>query len=607
MDTGPTTRPYRCTFWRDLLLVCAWCVVPLACSGDESAELDQPAEAVDSPAVIPTPDLRDAEAPVIEKITKAREQVVQDVDSAGAWGRLGIVLDAHGLYDDALPCYQRAGQLDPTDHRWPYLTAVVLADDDPMQAISHFERAIEIEPRSSAIRHTFADTMLRGGRLQEAEAQYFEALKLDPENRNALLGLGELAVRGNRLEEALGRFSRALELEPYDSEVHEKLARLYTRMGDPAKAEQEAMLVKAFPEKAPVRDPIRAEVAAEAVNSTSVIRRGLAHTRHGRDRDAEAAFRQVLESQPEHIKALLNLGAILVRQGRIAEAIEQLRTALSLAQDNAEVHSNLGVALAYDKQVPQALEHIQTALRLDPNYNEAYYNLGWILEAQGKTDQAQAAYQRALELNPVNVRAHNNLGKVLASRGQLDEAVKHWRHAVAYSRENPEALFNLAVAFIQQERFGEAVSLLERGLQQDPQNLRMMAGLATLLATCPEAWHRDGDKAVQLAEHLVQRSEGKHIPSLNLLAAAQAEAGDFDRAVGTSRRALELARASGQTTLEQLIQSRLRLYQIRKPYHQEPPARNPVAPQGGRPLEESGGPGSLGDDRGIRAIKTPRR
>lgn len=579
MDTGRTTRPYRCAFWRNLPLVCAWCVVPLACSGDESAELAQPAEAVDSPAVIPTPDLGDAETPVIEKITRSREQVVKDVDSAGAWGRLGIVLDAHGLYGDALPCYQRAGQLDPTDHRWPYLTAVVLAADDPLQAINHFERAIEIEPRSSAIRRTFADTLLRAGRLAEAEAQYREALKLDPENRNALLGLGELAMRGNRLEEALGRLSRALELGPYDSEVHEKLARLYTRMGDPAKAEQEAMLVKAFPEKAPVRDPLRAEVAAQAVSSTSVIRRGLAHARHGRNHDAEAAFRQVLQSQPEHVKALLNLGAVLVKQGRTAEAVDQLRAALTLAEDNSEIHSNLGVALAYDNQVPQALEHIRTALRLDPNYNEAYYNLGWILEAQGKTDQAQAAYQRALELNPVNVRAHNNLGKVLASRGQLDEAVKHWQYAVAYSRENPEALFNLAVAFIQQERFGEAVALLERGLRQDPQNLRMMAGLATLLATCPEARHRDGDKAVRLAEHLVQRSGGNHIPSLNLLAAAQAEARDFDRAIRTSQQALAMATASKQMQLIQLTRSRLQLYQVGLPYHQPPKGSSLEDPQ----------------------------
>ena len=170
----------------------------------------------------------------------------------------------------------------------------------------------------------------------------------------------------------------------------------------------------------------------------------------------------------------------------------------------------------------------------------------------------------------MNVRAHNNLGKILASRGQLEEAVRHWQHAVAYGRGNPEALFNLAVAFIQQERFGEAVALLERGLQQDSQNLRMMAGLATLLATCPEARHRDGDRAVELAQGLVQRSGGNHIPSLNLLAAAQAEARDFDRAIRTSQQALALATASKQRLLIQLTRSRLQLYQVGLPYHQPP-------------------------------------
>ena len=168
----------------------------------------------------------------------------------------------------------------------------------------------------------------------------------------------------------------------------------------------------------------------------------------------------------------------------------------------------------------------------------------------------------------MNIRAHNNLGNLLASRGQLDEAVPHWQKAIAYSRENTEALFNLAVAFIQLERFGEAVALFEEGLQQDPNDIRMMAGLATLLATCPEARHRDGNKAVQLAERLVQSSQGKHLPSLSLLASAQAEAGEFDRAIQTSQQVLALAIESNQTQLIQLVRSRLQLYQNRQPYHQ---------------------------------------
>ena len=412
--------------------------------------------------------------------------------------------------------------------------------------------------------------MLRAGRLDEAERQYREALRYGAENRNAILGLGELAMRRDALDESLDLLLRAVALEPYDSEVHDKLARVYRRMGEPAKAEHEALMVRAFPEKAPVRDPARSEVGAEAVSSTSLIRRGLAYVRRGRHADAERAFRQVLLLQPGHVKALLNLGAVLLQQGRTAEAIDQLRAALTLAEDNAEVHSNLGVALAYDKQVPEALEHIRTALQLDPNYNEAHYNLGWILGGQGHTSQAEAAYLRALELNPVNVRAHNNLGKLLASRGQLLEAVEHWQDAVAYSRENPEALFNLAVAFIQLERFGEAVALLERGLQQDPNNLRIMVGLATLWATCPDLLHRDGDRAVLLAEYVVQRSGGNHIPSLNLLAAAQAEAHDFAGAVRTSQQALARATTAKLREQIELIRSRLRLYRIGMPYHQAP-------------------------------------
>ncbi len=565
MKIGRPTRLNWFAMFCTIILLCTCCLIWLGCSSEDSAE---PVVEIDVSVNIPTPNLLGAEKPVIEKINQARTELASDVNSAATWGQFAMVLDAHGLYEEALISYKQAELLDPSNYHWPYFTAVILLKDDPDESDKSFKRAIELEPRSSAMRHTYADALLHAGQLQEAEDQYQEALALDANNRNAMLGLGELAMRRNELNESLALLLQAAEIEPYDSEVHDKLARLYMRMGKQELAEQEAMLVKAFPEKAAVRDPIRAKVAAEAVNSTSLIRRGLAHARNGQIRHAEAAFRQVLQSLPDNIKARLNLGAMLIKQSRTTEAIEQLRAALTIAENNAELHSNLGVALAYDKQLPMALQHIRIALDLDPNYNEAHYNLGWILQGQGKTDQALASYQRALQLNPVNVRAHNNLGNLLASRGQLDEAVLHWQDAIAYSRENPEAVFNLAVAFIQLERFGEAVALFEDGLQQDPNSLRMIAGLATLLATCPEARHRDGNKAVQLAERLVKRSQGKHLPSLNLLAAAQAEAGDFASAIRTSQQTLALATASKQAQLIQIVRSRLQLYQNRQPYHQ---------------------------------------
>jgi hypothetical protein len=55
---------------------------------------------------------------------------------------------------------------------------------------------------------------------------------------------------------------------------------------------------------------------------------------------------------------------------------------------------------------------------------------------------------------------------------------------------------------------------------------------------------------------------------LSALAAALAEAGQFERAVAVAEQALEKARASGSSEQAEALEARLRLYQHGQPYHE---------------------------------------
>jgi tetratricopeptide (TPR) repeat protein len=148
-------------------------------------------------------------------------------------------------------------------------------------------------------------------------------------------------------------------------------------------------------------------------------------------------------------------------------------------------------------------------------------------------DEAIVHYQKALQINPDYAEAHNNLGNAFRQMGRMDEAIVHYQKA----------------------------------LQIKPDNAEVQNNLARVLATCPQASLRNGNKAVELAQRANQLTGDGNPVVLGTLAAAYAEAGRFPEAVKTAQRALQLAETQSNTALADAIRSQLKLYQAGIPFH----------------------------------------
>jgi TPR repeat protein len=144
------------------------------------------------------------------------------------------------------------------------------------------------------------------------------------------------------------------------------------------------------------------------------------------------------------------------------------------------------------------------------------------------------------------------------------------------SPDYAQAHYALAIALEQAGRIDEAIEQYEQALRINPDHPKVQNNLAWLLAT-----HTDvGDpvRAVTLAERACKLTNNRVASYLDTLAAAYATAGRFDDAIATARRAIELARADGQTQLVSKVQSRLDLYRSGHAYRQpvrETPPQNP--------------------------------
>lgn len=121
--------------------------------------------------------------------------------------------------------------------------------------------------------------------------------------------------------------------------------------------------------------------------------------------------------------------------------------------------------------------------------------------------------------------------------------------------------------------YGEAIADYEAAMRVDRDYALAFADLARLQATCPAAEFRNGAKAIKNATKACELTNWKSYVYVDTLAAAYAEAGDFDSAVKWQKKAIDLLPEQKSPDCLKDIEARLRLYQSDKPYH-----RNKVQP-----------------------------
>jgi len=358
-------------------------------------------------------------------------------------------------------------------------------------------------------------TWLQCGQYAGSETLWRTTLARNPGCWMARDNLGNvLAVRGE-VGEAILQFRQALSINPADAEAHYDLGSALTRMGEAGEA------VSQFRQALEINPGF-----ADAGNNL-----GVALARLGNLDEAIAQYRKALKISPNAVNIINNLGNAFFQQGRLEEAVAQYRRALLIAPGNADVNNNLGKVLLLKGDLDAAMACLQKAVPMSPDPAQRWYNLGNDLLDSGNWEQAIACYRKTLSIQPRFADAQANLGLALFQKGQTNEAIACWQQALT----------------------------LQPGL------LKVQNRLAWLLATASDASLRDGAKAVALAGQANQLTGGGNPIILRTLAAAYAEAGRYDDAAATARKALNQAQAQKNDQLAAALQEEIKLYQSARP------------------------------------------
>ena len=154
------------------------------------------------------------------------------------------------------------------------------------------------------------------------------------------------------------------------------------------------------------------------------------------------------------------------------------------------------------------------------------------------------------------------LSAVLVGAGRTEEAAVQLQALVALTPDDLQARFNLGLMLFETGRYADARRTLDDTLGRFPGDVATRHLRARLRAVSPDDAVRDGARAVDLAQSVVD--EQPALDHLETLAMALAEAGRFDDAVTWQQRALEAERqVAGGNSPQRL--DRLALYQARQP------------------------------------------
>jgi tetratricopeptide (TPR) repeat protein len=482
------------------------------------------------------PDVSHAAASVQQQLRDGYATLKKKIDApsaspdelGAAYGQMGMLLMAAEYRGEAEAALLDAQTFNPRDARWPYyLGHLYKLKGDGAKSIASFRRALELQPDDVPTLIWVGEGDLDQGRPADAETHFAKALSLQPRSVAAQYGLGRVALAKQDYAEAVGYLEKALSVDPLATVIHYPLAMAYRGLGDQAKAQAHLSLrgTLALKPDDPMMDRLNALLNSALAYEVS----GVDSLDRGDFKDAAASFRKGIEVAPKE----------------------------------PSLHHKLGTALALLGDGSGAVDQFNQALKLDPNFVKAHYSLAVI---QASTDQPAAAIQHfnaALKAEPGYVEARLQLAHVLRRSGQFEAALPHYAQIVAQDARVPEARFGYAAALVRLRRWAEARDYLVEAMRVYPNELAFANALARVLAAAPDDKVRDGRRALATIQPVIALVRARD--TLETMAMAQAEAGQFSEAATWQKEAIAAAEQANRPEIAQRIADNLRLYESRKP------------------------------------------
>ena len=351
---------------------------------------------------------------------------------------------------------------------------------NPSEAVSYWERALQMQPGDVVLLRTLAQTYVELQRWADARERLAQLVEIVPEARWAHFELG-LILAAFDPQTAVIHLQEAADDSFYGDDALALLDVLADDPGDSlvgmragtvlAGQERWAYAELAFTQVASLQQPF-----PEALASV-----GLARDRQGKD--GSRWIEQALALDPENAEVRLLEGLHLRAVGEYNGSLDALIQAAALDPENPALTAELSTAYRLVNDLPQAeywlriavalsddnprfqqlltlfyaeevatfpaagLEHLQQSIVILPNDPDVRAGFGWALHTLGQTENGLAEIETALRIAPNNPRTLLYKARILLDSDRPGEAIPLLQQVIAtespYADEAQQILNNL--------------------------------------------------------------------------------------------------------------------------------------------------------------------
>lgn len=254
---------------------------------------------------------------------------------------------------------------------------------------------------------------------------------------------------------------------------------------------------------------------------------------------AEAAYRAILQTNPNEPDALNLLGLILQDQGKSAEAIALIARALEIDPAFPEALTNLARAKRAVGDADAAVALARRAVALEPDLAEAQFQWGRALLDQRQWQEAVAPLKRAVALDPSLLDGHISLGNAEMARYEFHHAITAFQAALAINPDRLEPLVNVAACLQKLDRVNEALAYQRHAVTVAPDDPVPHAAIGGTLRQLG-----DLQGSIEACLRATTLAPDYH-DALILLGNNSISLGEFDQAEAWFHQALSVSAGSG--------------------------------------------------------------